>query len=252
MSMFSVLASQGILVEICTGFVAVSQQFSNAYGGSKRGYLANVSNAAVFGSLTPSNGALDIAQSGAILSGIYVNAQILNIEITNNLSTPPNGWNTVQISGAILNRVTNENSTPVTTTSGRWLYKLNFPVPYDGNNFMVVGTSNNISFCGTASSTNSQPSAPTGVTAFANSSTQIVISWNTVSNADYYILERTTTTSPPTFATIYSGSINNFNDNNLTQSTTYYYRVLAVNNNGSSSYSNIASDTTFTDGGFSQ
>jgi hypothetical protein len=92
------------------------------------------------------------------------------------------------------------------------------------------------------------PPTPTGLSAFTNSSSQIIISWNFMSNTDSYDLQRST--SPPSFSTIYNGPANNFDDNALLPNTTYYYRVRGINVTGFSPFSSTAFDTTFPDGGF--
>jgi Malectin domain/Chitobiase/beta-hexosaminidase C-terminal domain/Fibronectin type III domain/DUF5010 C-terminal domain len=95
------------------------------------------------------------------------------------------------------------------------------------------------------------PSAPTGLTATATSSSQINLSW-TASTAGpgcsitYDVFSSTTSGFTPSsgnqIATGVSGT--SFSDTGLTPSTTYYYLVEAVDSVGSSSPSNQASATT--------
>lgn len=91
------------------------------------------------------------------------------------------------------------------------------------------------------------PPAPTGLTASAQSSSQINLSWLASSGASSYTIFRSTTNgfTPGSSNQIASGvTATSFMDTGLQPSTVYYYKVEAVNGSGSSGPSNQASATT--------
>ncbi len=94
---------------------------------------------------------------------------------------------------------------------------------------------------------NTVPSAPTGLTATAFSSSQINLSWtgSTSGSPTLYRLFRSLT-SGIGFTKIDSvnGSTTTYNNTGLTATTTYYYVVCAVNAGGQSAASNQTSATT--------
>ena len=79
------------------------------------------------------------------------------------------------------------------------------------------------------------PATPTGLIAFAFSSNQINLWWNSVSGATSYKVYRGTNSGGETFLT--SVGSNEFNNTGLSAGT-YYYRVSAVNSAGESGLSN--------------
>lgn len=81
------------------------------------------------------------------------------------------------------------------------------------------------------------PSTPTGVSATAISTSQINISWNSVSNADAYYIELNGGTIEYTYNTYYYHKY-------LTSNTTYKYRVKAMNGDGESAWSSYVYATT--------
>jgi len=118
-----------------------------------------------------------------------------------------------------------------------------------GSSSQASATTSGTSSCSAA------PTAPTGVTATAVSSSQINLSW-TASTAPAgcvitYNVYRSTTNgfTPSSSNQIASGvSTTSFSDTGLAASTTYYYLVEAVDSAGSSGSSNQASATTQTSG----
>jgi hypothetical protein len=91
------------------------------------------------------------------------------------------------------------------------------------------------------------PSTPTGVSATAQSSSSITISWNASSPTPAYYNIYRSTSSNGTYTSIgyVSGTSTSYSNTGLTASTTYYYKVDAENSaGGKSSQSSSASATT--------
>ncbi len=90
----------------------------------------------------------------------------------------------------------------------------------------------------------SPPAAPTWLVATAVSSSQIVLSWATVSGATSYNVRRATVSGGP-YTLIAAGVTGTaFSDSGLPASTTYYYVVTAINGAGESANSTQANATT--------
>src|SRR5919109_139848 len=89
----------------------------------------------------------------------------------------------------------------------------------------------------------SQPPAPTGLTATAVSSSQINLSWTASSGAaSYNVLRSTSSGGPYTQIAGGVGTIS-YTDTTVTNGTTYFYVVQAVSSGGTSGNSNQASAT---------
>lgn len=84
---------------------------------------------------------------------------------------------------------------------------------------------------------------PTGLAANEVSSSEIDLTWDTVTGATSYTLERSPDGSTG-WSTVYTGSTASFNDTGLTTATTYYYRVSATGSAGTSSPSSNVSGLT--------
>ncbi|EHQ91191.1 cell wall-binding repeat-containing protein [Desulfosporosinus youngiae] len=82
-------------------------------------------------------------------------------------------------------------------------------------------------------------SAPTDLTARAESSSRIYLDWDSVSEATSYYVYRSTASSG-TYSKISTTTTSNYTDTGLSPNTTYYYKVTAVNNWSSSGYSSSA------------
>lgn len=91
------------------------------------------------------------------------------------------------------------------------------------------------------------PSTPSGLQATASSG-QVALSWNSVSYATSYILERTTT-SGSGYSTVINTASTSYTDTGLNNGTTYYYTVLATNSYGASAKSAEVSATPASGGG---
>jgi hypothetical protein len=89
----------------------------------------------------------------------------------------------------------------------------------------------------------SVPGQVTGLSVSAASSSQLNLSWNAVSGATSYKVERSTS-SGSGYSQITSTGSTTFNNTGLSASTTYYYRVRASNSAGDGSYSSVANGTT--------
>lgn len=85
-------------------------------------------------------------------------------------------------------------------------------------------------------------SVPTGLSATAQNSSQIYLSWNFLANADYYYVYRSTSSGSYNYITAVSTT--NYPDTGLNPNTTYLYKISAYNSNGTSSYSSVVSAKT--------
>jgi len=86
------------------------------------------------------------------------------------------------------------------------------------------------------------PMAPAGMTATANSTSSITISWSTVTGADGYKIYRSTTSSG-TYEEISTSTTTSYTNVGLTINTVYYYKVSAYNSSGEGSQSKISAIT---------
>ena len=87
------------------------------------------------------------------------------------------------------------------------------------------------------------PSAPSGVTATATGTTTVLVTWNQVSGASTYEVDRAEGSGAS--SNVASGlTTTAFNDSGLKANTSYTYAVRAVNSDGKSSNSSGASATT--------
>src|SRR6267154_2121369 len=91
--------------------------------------------------------------------------------------------------------------------------------------------------------------APTGLTATAISTNAIKLAWqDTSSNESGFIVDRALSASGPWTVGIATVNVNVtvYTNTSLTSGTTFYFRVYSYNSRGNSSYSSLASATTFT------
>jgi fibronectin type 3 domain-containing protein len=89
------------------------------------------------------------------------------------------------------------------------------------------------------------PNTPTGVTATAQSSSSISVSWSSVTGATSYdVYYASDPSSTKNFATNVSGT--SYTHTGLQASTTYYYYIKAKNSAGESDYSSLSSSASAT------
>ena len=94
-------------------------------------------------------------------------------------------------------------------------------------------------------STSSTPlGTPTGLAIQQLSLTSARVSWNAVSGATGYTLQRADASNPGTFAAVYGGAGTQYDDGALTQGLAYSYRVAAVAGSDTSDFSGSAAFTT--------
>jgi hypothetical protein len=97
---------------------------------------------------------------------------------------------------------------------------------------------------GYATTSASSLSPPSSVSAVANSSSRITVSWSSVSGATSYYLYRSTSYSG-TYSYLTSTSSTSYTDTGLPANATYYYKVSAYNSSyGETSMSNYGYATT--------
>ena len=92
------------------------------------------------------------------------------------------------------------------------------------------------------------PTVPTGISASANSSSSITVTWNIVSGASGYRIYRSSTSSG-SFKQVESATSTSYTDTGLSANTTYYYKITAYNSNGESPQSTTVSATASSGGG---
>ncbi len=88
------------------------------------------------------------------------------------------------------------------------------------------------------------PGQVTGLSASAQSNTQINLSWNNPSGTETGYQVHRATSSGGTYSSVGTPTGTTFNDTGLTQNSTYYYKVLAVNAAGNGAFSSIVNETT--------
>jgi hypothetical protein len=86
--------------------------------------------------------------------------------------------------------------------------------------------------------------SPAGLAVQQLSLTSARVTWNPVSGATGYVLQRADATSPGTFATVYGGAAAQHDDVGLTEGLAYSYRVAAVAGTDTSAFSSNVAFTT--------
>lgn len=116
---------------------------------------------------------------------------------------------------------------------------------------MLESIQSPLSGSGGSTSCTTVPSAPAGLTATANSSSGISLSWSPVTPpancaiTSYSVFRSTTSGFTPSAGSqVASTNATSFTDSGLTAGTTYYYEVEAIDGFGPSAPSSVASATT--------
>lgn len=171
-----------------------------------------------------------------------------------------NGWTGIRE----WNKYTTQKSSPITLVAGQRYYiralmkegnggdslavswRLNSTNPANGDGtFIIPGSA--LAPRSAGGGGGSAPTAPSGLTATAPSSSQINLSWtDNANNETAYKVERATSSSGPwtEIAGSLAANTTSYSATGLTASTTYHFRVRASNANGNSAYSNTANATT--------
>lgn len=98
-----------------------------------------------------------------------------------------------------------------------------------------------LSACSSDSNGPTVPAVPTGLTVEPVNNTTAHVSWNTVSGATSYTLQRALKTDPTNYTDIYEGATASYDDAITLPVTSYAYRVAASNTAGSSAFSGAVS-----------
>jgi autotransporter-associated beta strand protein len=155
-------------------------------------------------------------------------------------------WNTTYVT-------TSYTLDRATSSSGPWAQVYSGSTPSYTNSGLASGTTYYYKVCanngGGSSAFSSVVSAttmsgvPTGLAGTATSPQAISVTWNSVTGATSYILDRGTTSSGP-WTQIYSGSTASYPDSGLQFGTTYYYKVCSSSSGGNSAFSSPVSAAT--------
>jgi autotransporter-associated beta strand protein len=155
-------------------------------------------------------------------------------------------WNTVTgATSYALQRSTSASGTYTSVYSGAAAQYTDTTVQPGTIYYYEVSSSTNTvtSAYSSPDSTITYPAIPTGLSATASGPKTMSISWNAMTGAATYLLQRSTSQNGP-WTQVYSNSTAQFADSNLQVGTTYYYEVLASNSSGSTAYSAAVSAST--------
>jgi len=98
--------------------------------------------------------------------------------------------------------------------------------------------------CNSSDSTGPVLAAPTGLAAVQASLTQINLSWNAVSGATGYVLQRASAANPGVFATVATPATTGYQDAGVTAGLAYAYQVATVSGTDTSVFSSVVTFTT--------
>jgi fibronectin type 3 domain-containing protein len=180
-------------------------------------------------------------------AGVFISSNATNNGIVWTLGNALTAYDATNVTNPIFNATTNVPGVGGQCTTAK------FSLPIEANGkvyYSCFNASTNIGYLfvsGLFPAAMGTPAAPTGLTAMANSSSQITLSWtNDATNQSGFTINRSTSsTGPFSLAGTVSAETTTFTDIGLNPATTYYYQVLATNANGSSLASNLASASTF-------
>lgn len=180
-------------------------------------------------------------------AGVFISSNGTNDGIVWTLGNALTAYNATNVTNPIFNATTNVPGVGGQCTTAK------FSLPIEANGkvyYTCYNAGTNIGYLfvsGLFPAAVGTPAAPTGLTAAANSSSQITLSWtnNATNQSGFNINRSTNATGPFSLVGTVSAEITNFTDSGLNPATTYYYQVQATNSNGSSLASNLASASTF-------
>jgi chitodextrinase len=222
--------------------VTVTFSGSSADGGGLRAAeysgLATVSPLDVAGGSVCS-GTTNLCSSGSVTT---TNAADLLVGVNEANATGPGSGYTERLDSASYNLIIEDEAV---TTAGS--YSASVYVSPDGPYVTQI-----VAFKVASGGDTTPPTAPTGLTATAASSSQIGLSWTASTDnvgVTGYRVERCQGSGCTSFAQIGTSSSTSYTDTGLTAATTYLYRVRATDAAGNlSSYSTSASATTSSGG----
>jgi hypothetical protein len=140
--------------------------------------------------------------------------------------------------------------TTLTTTGANVVtYSDNTVAPNSSYTYRVIATNANGDSAASNTDSATTPAlaaAPTGLTAAATSSTQVVLDWDdgSVGVSTGFRIERSINGGAFSLLTTVGASITEYTDNSVAASTTYTYRVNATSAGGDSAFSNSATTMT--------
>ncbi len=169
------------------------------------------------------------------------------------LSASATGDQSISVSWQSMGVATGYTLEHATSSSGPWTQAYSGSSTSYTDSGLQFGTKYYYEVCGTngggstsfssSVSATTLPGVPTGLTATVTGPQSISVSWNTVSGATSYSLQRATSSSGP-WTQVYSNSTPSYSNTGLQSGTTYYYEVSASYATGSSAYSSPVSATT--------
>lgn len=170
------------------------------------------------------------------------------------LSASATGFQSISVTWSTMGAASGYKLDRATSSSGPWTQVYSGSGASYTDTGVQGGTKYYYEVCGTNGngSTSFSPSVsattptgvPTGLAATATGSSTISVSWNTMSGATSYTLQRSTSANG-TYTQIYTGSTASYSDSGLQANTTYYYEVKSNDSTGSSAYSSSVNATTF-------
>ncbi|MCO4815297.1 MAG: fibronectin type III domain-containing protein [Flavobacteriales bacterium] len=177
------------------------------------------------------------------LSATAVSSSSIDLAWTDN-ATDENGYNIERSIDGTNFSLVGSVGTDVVTYSDNALNALTLYY-YRVVAFNSAGSSSYSNIANATTLENTIPSAPTTLSATANSSSSISLDWtDNASDEDGYYIERSEDGTTFSLVASVGTDVVAYDDNSLTELTTYYYRVFAYNVVGNSSTSNVANATT--------
>lgn len=192
---------------------------------------------------------LSVSATGSVASGDLTTNDLLIIQVALKDNAITHTTQSLSVAGCTLNTIT--WASVATTTSG------NDGAQYIGVVTVASGSSTgSVTYAATSNTAGASAAAvtvtrirevlatPTGLAASGVSSSQVDVSWNSVTSATGYVLERSPNGTTG-WTTVFSGAGTSYSDTGLSAATTYYYRVSATGSLQTSSVSSTVNGTTY-------